>query len=148
MTDLNLQQYKYRRNFPYNDTIKEDSDENLSENKSTITYNGKKSKSLLNKVLMGQIQKMGYQPGKQGNAHGHEVYNQEKMISQEIAVDSDKYFNMKSEHLIRNFNEEPNNDEIIYVEDLANDFGKQASERYIKYGDSMPKTSFQVNIIF
>lgn len=34
-----MQQYKFKRNFPYNNTIKEDSAEHLSENKSANTFN-------------------------------------------------------------------------------------------------------------
>lgn len=34
---LNLQQYRYRRKYPYNDTIREESDESLSEVHSLLT---------------------------------------------------------------------------------------------------------------
>ena len=141
MTELNLQQYKYRRNFPYNDTIKEDSAENLSENKSTITYNCQKPKGLINQVMMRQI--MNFQ-GEKDFTQGHEVYNKEKMISQEIENDSDKFFNMKSEHLIRNFNDHSQNNEIIYVNNINNNFGKQSSERIIRSSLPISKKSFKV----
>jgi hypothetical protein len=130
MTELDLQQYKYRRNFPYNNTIKEESDENLSENKSTRTFNSIHPKRLLNKVLMRQVNKREYEKTKH-------MYNKNMIQTFELPKETDKYFNMKSEHIIRNFNTEQINDDIIHVEDLGNEFGKQASERYIKSSEKM-----------
>ena len=141
MTDLDLQQYKYRRNFPYNNTIKEDSDENLSENRSTRTFNSIHPKRLLNKVLMRQINNLEYE-------HAKEMFNRNMIQSPELAVDADKFFNRKSEQLIRNFKETPENDDIIFVEDFGNDFGKQASERYIKSSEKPHLGSRKVDSIF
>ena len=55
---MNLQQYICRRNFPYNNTIKEDSDEHLSENRSVATFTSgiiTKHKQLINKMGQGEI---------------------------------------------------------------------------------------------
>lgn len=129
MTELDLQQYKYRRNFPYNNTINEDSEENLSENRSTRTMGSMQPRNLLNKVLMRQVNKAEYEEAR-------EMYNRNMIKAVETNGNSEKFFNMKSEHLIRKFNEDEEHDDIIQVEDLGNDFGKQASERYIKTSEN------------
>ena len=47
---MNLQQYKYRRNFPYNNTIYEESAEHCSENKSALTFRSKRIGKLFHEV--------------------------------------------------------------------------------------------------
>jgi hypothetical protein len=141
MTELDLQQYKYRRNFPYNNTIKEESDEHLSENRSNRTTNSIHPKNLLTQVLMKQVNSL------KTNTNKH-VFDKNFIKSSKITDNSDKFFNMKSEHLIRNHGNENENDNIILVEDYGNDFGKQTSERIIKTSDKNIDNYIHVKSIF
>ena len=125
MTDWDLQQYKYRRNFPYNDTIKEDSDENLSENRSTRTLNSIHQKGLLQQVLLRQA-------SPSGNGRSEVLFDQTLVSSVEVGPNADAFFQRKSEQLIRNFTDADAHDEVIEVRDLETDFGRQSSEKYIK----------------
>jgi antitoxin component of MazEF toxin-antitoxin module len=144
MTELDLQQYKYRRNFPYNNTIKEESDEHLSENRSTKTFNSIHPKNLLNQVLMRQVNQI--KSLKSNNKKF--VYNKNFIKSNDNFEEADKFFNMKSEHLIRNFNNSNENEEIIVVEDYGNEFTKQTSERCIKTSKKDIRDFYEVISIF
>ena len=125
MTNMDLQQYKYRRNFPYNDTIKEDSDEMLSENKSSVTFN-----SALPKPKIDQKYFQNKTRERQGRSKRQSTYSHQS--SSENSPDN---FDLKSENIIRNFSNQVNK-EHIHIRNLhheVNSFNKQSSEKYIKH---------------
>ena len=120
---MDLQQYKYRRNFPYNDTIKEDSAEMLSENKSSVTFTSTRPN------FKGEVDY------NQMKAHG---FNKRKSLFSNQQFDeqgNDPEFDMKSENFIRNYSNRQERNQIEYQyrnkRELA-DFNKQSSEKYIK----------------
>ena len=139
MTELDLQQYKYRRNFPYNNTIKEESIEYLSENRSIRNFNSMHPKPLINKVLMNQVQS-------QKRTNKKYVFEKDFVKSSKITNDENMFFNMKSENVISKVKNE--NDDIIVVEDYGNEFGKQVSERVIKTSDRIIDEYSYVGSIF
>ena len=123
---MDLQQYKYRRNFPYNDTIKEDSAEMLSENKSSVTFNSTRPN------FKGEIYY---------NQNKVNLYNKKNsLFSHQQFDDQNQEFEMKSENFVRNnSNNQPKNEvnyQYIDERELSN-FNKQRSEKYIKSSGKM-----------
>jgi hypothetical protein len=131
---LNLQQYKYRRNFPYNDTIKEDSAENLSDNKSSNTFSSMKPKRLINEVMMKQMKKMEFLEGN---------IDIIKEAEAEIINETDNFYGRKSAQIIRKFDEEEDQ-ECQQNQKSSSRKDRKTSERYIKSSDEMGGSSKQV----
>lgn len=125
MTNMDLQQYKYRRNFPYNDTIKEDSDEMLSENKSSVTFNSALPRPKVDHKYFQNKTKDRHTRSKRQS-----VFSQQS--SSENPSDN---FDMKSENLVRNYSNQVDEGHIhihnFHAE--VSSFNKQSSEKYIKY---------------
>lgn len=130
MTNMDIQQYKYRRNFPYNNTIKEESAEMLSENKSSVTFT---SAMVRGKGELGHFQNVfnGAQFMKRKSVFSHQIYDENS---------PDEEFDMKSENLMRNYSNQQGNQQIyvrnLNQQDISN-FNKQSSEKYFKQSDTM-----------
>jgi hypothetical protein len=123
MTNMDLQQYKYRRNFPYNNTIQEDSDEMLSENKSSVTFNSMRARAKMDpKYFQNQPQRIRVGP------------KRKSLFSEQPDEHSPDDFDLKSENFIRNYSNQ-HNKEHIYIRNLngeVSSFNKRSSEKYIK----------------
>ena len=121
---MNLQKYKYRRNFPYNNTIQEDSEENLSENRSTNTFTSLRNKRTTNDALQRQIRKMEFLKGN---------IDIIKESQTEIVIEGENAFNMKSEKLIRKFEERHSHE----ASDYNTSSQRRPSERCIRSSDEL-----------
>jgi hypothetical protein len=120
---MDLQQYKYRRNFPYNNTIQEDSDEMLSENKSSVTFNSMRAKARIDpKYFQNYPQQVKGGP------------KRKSLFSQQPEEYSPDDFDLKSENFVRNYSNKQDK-EHIYIRNLngeVSNFNKRSSEKYIK----------------
>ena len=122
MTNMDLQQYKYRRNFPYNNTIQEDSDEMLSENKSSVTFNSMRARARMD-------------PKYFQNHHGMKEGPKRKSIfSHQPEEYSPDDFDLKSENFIRNYSNRQDHEhiDIRNLNGEVTSFNKRSSEKYIK----------------
>jgi hypothetical protein len=130
MTNMDIQQYKYRRNFPYNNTIKEESAEMLSENKSSVTFT---SALVRGKQEHGNFQNVfnGGQFMKRKSVFSNQLYD---------GNSPDEEFDMKSENFVRNYSNQQGNQKI-YIQNMnrqeISNFNKQSSEKYFKQSETM-----------
>ena len=123
MTGLDLQQYKYRRNFPYNDTIKEESAEMLSENKSSVTFTSA--------LVRGRPEQAPFPEAKRKSVFSNQGFDGQS---------PDDEFDMKSENLVRNYSNRQEHQEVylrnMHAQEISN-FNKQSSEKYFKNSPAM-----------
>lgn len=130
-----LEQYEYRRHFPFNNTIREDTAENLSENQSTITLNSLRAKRLMNDTLLRQVRKMEFL---EGNV---DIIRES---AREAASEAELSLGLQSEKLIRNFEAAPERDAFYKAGPGARLREKKVSERCIRSSDEAGGSSKQV----
>jgi transposase len=134
---VNIQQYKYRKNFPFNDTIEEDSEEELSCNKSSNTFNSMKPKRNLMAQVMGrQVQKIGGMQGKGETLQEVETFP---------GFENDNFYNIKSENLIRNFKEEVTRNDVQENDGFYEKKVMKVSKRYIKSNEDLDDKEHNVS---
>ena len=130
MNNMSFEQYRYRRNFPRNNTIKEDPAEFLSKNNSVMTYTSIKPE------INQNIKKAKYE---------NPQISLKKNIVRRMTIDairisttSDDFMNIKSEHLIRSIpkNHKVEDEELTYKENNSK-CSKQSSEGFFAYNDNL-----------
>jgi hypothetical protein len=124
-----LQQYKYRRRFPYNNTIQEESAENLTENKSTLTFKSRTTKALFHEVRTAK---------NHSKKFSFDLNPKEESIfrSQDINLKNGNLILMKSETLINDFCIYGDQN-IVSKEEQKRNSHLKMSNRYIKSIDDL-----------
>jgi hypothetical protein len=126
-----MQQYKYRRKFPYNNTINEESAEHLSENKSTLTFASNKGNKRLFLDVSGRVVDRTH-----FSVRGR-IINQNVMKSFDFEEKPEMSVGRRSENYISEFKYD-SEDEMIQIEDLNNDSKKKLPDRFIKSSEDLP----------
>ena len=130
MNNISFEQYRYRRNFPNNNTIKEDPAEFLSKNNSVMTYTSIKPKINLNK--------------KTGNNENLQIPFKKNIVRRmttdavRTSTISNEIINLKSEHLLRSIsrNDKVEEEELKYKENNSK-CSKQSSEGFFANNDNL-----------
>lgn len=127
---MNMQQYKYRRKFPYNDTINEESAENLSENKSTLTFTSKGKRRLFQEMSARVMNKTKFSLNSRD-------WNKSVIKSHDFEEVEKQRLEMRSVKMISEFKCD-STDELIHIEGVSTDSKPKVSDRFIRSFEELP----------